>query len=341
MSAHVSERLSAYLDGELDPVGRAAVDEHLGACEACAWELAALAAIDGLARELPPDAAPSGYFEAFPGRVRRRLEGRSRGVAWRPPTWTWAAAAAALLAVITPLVLKRAQVPSAEAPLSEQATPPAAAPARPPEALARPEPAPAPAPPAPAPAAPAPAAPRVAPRPAPEGFARAPAAPPPMRNEVSSPEAAAVPTEGGASGLTASAAGRAARPVGRAPEPKAADEAAPVEEQRMQEAQPAAKARPLADEQTGYRALVARPARTLAEARGLREAWRAFSLRHPEGPHADEARVRVVEAGAAAWKLSGDPEDLARARADAAAYLARSDAAQPARVRAALEDLER
>ncbi len=47
--------------------------------------------------------------------------------------------------------------------------------------------------------------------------------------------------------------------------------------------------------------------------------------------------MRVVEAGLEAWRAGGDPEDLARARADAAAYLARDDAVLEERVRRALE----
>jgi hypothetical protein len=88
-----------------------------------------------------------------------------------------------------------------------------------------------------------------------------------------------------------------------------------------------------------YRALLFRSAQTLPEARELREAWRSFSRLHPEGAPADEARVRVVETGAQAYRLGSDPEDLSRLRDDARAYLERKDAPQAARVRAALEAL--
>jgi hypothetical protein len=88
-----------------------------------------------------------------------------------------------------------------------------------------------------------------------------------------------------------------------------------------------------------YRNLLLRSAQTLGEARELREAWRSFSQLHPEGPSADEARVRVVETGAQAYRLGSDPDDLARLKDDARAYLERKDAAQAARVRAVLEAL--
>jgi hypothetical protein len=75
--------------------------------------------------------------------------------------------------------------------------------------------------------------------------------------------------------------------------------------------------------------------------RERREAWRGFVARHPESPHADEARVRVVEAGLEAWRAGGQPRDLDLAREDAAAYLARDDAALEDRVRSALDAADR
>lgn len=82
-----------------------------------------------------------------------------------------------------------------------------------------------------------------------------------------------------------------------------------------------------------FRALAARPAATIAEARGLREAWRAFAG-GASGSEADAARVRVIETGLLAYRLSAEASDLDVARRDAAAYLKREDAAQKDRVRA-------
>jgi hypothetical protein len=137
---HPGEKLSAYLDDELAPAERAAVDVHLGECAACAQMLEELAAVDSFSRTLAAQ-APEGYFDAFPGRVRERLAARRPR---RLPAWTWAAAAAVLLAVVTPLtLLDQRQAPSSaemkaqqEEPLLRQAQPPAA----PPPAAATPAP---------------------------------------------------------------------------------------------------------------------------------------------------------------------------------------------------------
>ena len=123
MSEHEHERLSAYLDGELPPQEMSAVAAHVAACPECAARLAEFAAVDEAAAALAAT-APSGYFEALPGRMRTRLEPRRS--ARRLPAWTWAAAAALLLAVVTPLTLsKRSSLQMEPAPAREQ---PAAAP---------------------------------------------------------------------------------------------------------------------------------------------------------------------------------------------------------------------
>jgi len=105
VSDHEHERLSAYLDAELPPEQMSAVAAHVAACPECAARLAEFAAVDEAAAALAA-AAPSGYFEALPGRMRARLEPRRPG-ARRLPVWTWAAAAALLLAVVTPLTLSK------------------------------------------------------------------------------------------------------------------------------------------------------------------------------------------------------------------------------------------
>lgn len=48
MGGHETERLSAYIDGELDAAGRAAVEAHLAECTECA---AVLADLDGIVRD--------------------------------------------------------------------------------------------------------------------------------------------------------------------------------------------------------------------------------------------------------------------------------------------------
>jgi hypothetical protein len=115
VSAHVQERLSVYLDGELPQTERAEVDAHLRGCAACARHLEELAAVDAAARDLPVP-APPGYFDSLPARVAARLPAPRTTRRPQPQTWVWAAAAAALaLAVLTPLTVRRTTLPVPEA----------------------------------------------------------------------------------------------------------------------------------------------------------------------------------------------------------------------------------
>lgn len=125
-AAHPRDRLSAHADGELPADERAAVEAHLRECAACRQELEDLRMVDEAALALPVR-APEGYFDSFPARVRERLAARRRRTV---PRWTWAAAAALLLAVLTPLTLmdrkdtfRRPAV--ADAPAAVPAAPPA------------------------------------------------------------------------------------------------------------------------------------------------------------------------------------------------------------------------
>jgi hypothetical protein len=90
-----------------------------------------------------------------------------------------------------------------------------------------------------------------------------------------------------------------------------------------------------------FRSLAESPEpRSDAEARRLREAWRAFASEEPYHPQVDEARVRLVEAGVRAYKLGRRPQDRETALRDARDYLKRPDAPQAARVRVAIKPLE-
>lgn len=67
------ERLSAYLDGELSPAERAALDPHLRDCEQCQRELAALRQTRALLRALPTPALPRDFsLPAQPVVVERK-----------------------------------------------------------------------------------------------------------------------------------------------------------------------------------------------------------------------------------------------------------------------------
>jgi len=366
VNGHVGDRLSPYLDDELDARERAAVTRHLEACAECARLLEELAAVDRLvAAEAVP--APAGYFETFGARVSARL--RDAPADTRPrlfePAWALAAAAVLVVAVLAPSLLRDERLSAPESARLPAAPAPAAAapPATSSPALAegrteavdlvgglqerdagrrdqaagreRAEPAAAsavePAAPPPAPGRQkAESVPKAAPEPvaADEKVTAESLAPPPSeepeakrgneRRLVSRDRDATLEREGGAA-QTAGASRFADAPA------SSVVAAAPPE---LQKAGPS----------PAFRALMDRRAETIAEARGLREAWRAFA-RGAAGAEADEARVRVIEAGADAHRLSGDAADLELARRDAAAYLKREDAAQAERVRALLAAL--
>jgi hypothetical protein len=101
-------------------------------------------------------------------------------------------------------------------------------------------------------------------------------------------------------------------------------------------ASPAAGARPSRQEsdpaEVGFRRLADARPQTVEAWRDLRERWRAYVASFPRGAHADEARVRTIEAGLEAWKTGGTHEDAAVFEQDRAAYLERTDALQRERV---------
>ena len=353
MGPHVTEQLSAYMDGELAADERAQVDTHLRSCAACSTHLEELRAVEGAVRALPLD-VPDGYFEAFPGRVRQRLTvGRRRSLF--VPAWIGAAAAAVVLALITPRLLREptatptlpgapsasrapagARMPVAQSPVSEAAKDSGAA--RRADSAARRSEAPplrAEAPtkaPAPAPAGPAKAAEEVPPQPAAGSAVGALARKKNETDELRDPAYAGAPP--------------ADRPE-PAPQTYAEAENAPArEEQKVRQDKTARavgatreRAADAAEPEARFQFLAKRKGATAAEARALRDAWRAFARDEPTGPRADEARVRAVEAGAAAWREGRDEKDRADAEREGREYLARKDALQPDRVRAALKTL--
>lgn len=368
MSDHVVDHLSAYLDGELSSVERDRFRAHLAGCAGCTERLAELAAVDRAVRETD-EPAPAGYFDALPGRLRGRLAQvpPASRQAWPVPAWALAAAAALVVAVVAPLTLR----PRLVAPVADTAAPPRAVPpaseARPPATVA-PEPGPASSvsggrlgldetladKPRAARELATPAAPRATPAAgganagaAALGFVAAPPAEAPQpatparadelrRDAVQKSAAAARPASGEperareAGGAEADAAAEAKANVAmapaRAPQPQQLDlrTAAKREE------------RAAAGAEATFRDLAGRTPRTPDEARALRESWRGLAGRLADPAEADEARVRVIEAGLRAYRLGGDPEDLGLARRDAAAYMERADGLQKQRVRAAL-----
>jgi hypothetical protein len=360
VSAHLGERLSALLDGELPESELAEAHVHLRECAACAKALEELAAVDALAREVPVE-APPGYFDALPGRIRTRLRERRKPRVAPAAVWAAAAAAVVMVAVVAPRALREAAPPA----LREAASPMPAAtvPAATDllsktktrsEAEAEVDNVGAPA--------------FVANR---ERLARAV---PPLRTsvpaaadakklvtrddtragaaqgKVSEPPAAPAPAEA-ASGFSVAPAApapqAAAAPslrggVAAMQEQKAEDTAsrdAGVSGRTMADArkEQAQGRRLRADER--YEVLALRRSATAAEARDLARAWEVFARDLPGDRHADEAKVRAVESLVVAWRMGHAPDDLERARAAARSYLDASGARQAERVRALLESL--
>jgi len=347
VSAHVEDRLSPYLDGELSAGERDRVESHLRGCPACARHLEELRAVDAAARALPLE-APAGYFGSFSGRLRERLPQR-RARRW--PAWALAAAAGLALAVLVPLSARRVVSPVPEAVKTDalrSSTPTtlvAASPAfaEPPRVRAKTaaEPGAARRPPPAAPPAGATPAPMMASREQLKSGLYAQKRSGPSAQEPSSQAAAnqAAPAAAPAAGpAPASVSGAAERLEGAEEKNKEG----PLRKIQRDEASRGVRTDAQlmrADEDVGYQSLLVRQAGSVDEARRLADAWKTFAETHPASPRADEARVRAIEARGLAWRLSHDPADLDRVRQSARAYLASSRAPQRERVRALLETL--
>jgi len=349
VSGHERERLSAYLDGELPATEHAEVRATSPPARVRAF-LADLAAVDAEAAGLPAH-APDGYFDRFPSQVVARIEAdpKPRVRPGRPPVWTWAAAAALLLAVVTPLTLRErrarlAPPPASEAPvlrppaggrrgtrsgagdaradggarpasfertLRRRPAPDAREARRPPDHAGRAKNE-AEAPPVqPATAGPAPVG-HVAAAEAPRASA--------VREEAFADAVAPPESAGGPPPATRTAAVPAAASL---------ESVAPAPEQART---PMGKAGIVDEAGRAFRRLDAvRPA-SAEEWRRLREEWLAFAAAHSGDRRADEARVRAIEAGREAWRASGDEADEQAFRRDAAAYLAAAESLQKPRV---------
>ena len=362
MGPHVTESLSAYMDGELAPPEREAVAAHVRGCPSCARHLEELRAVDAAARELPL-AVPDGYFEAFRGSLRRRLQGARPARRRLAPAWALAAAAAVVLAVLTPRLVRDTRAPADSAAHAVHApSMPAPTPGAPMQRdgraadaaaeVPRTEP--------PPPARPAGSrlekrtveeqrAPATLPTVAPAG----PAPATPAQNAAAAPAARAETAEPEKKDADAPRTlGYATEPaqdlMERARAPQAAKEETEAESTvagRADEAKARRKTAVGALEATGgqgrFQLLARRTVSSAPEARSLRDAWRAFARDEAAGPHADEARVRAIEAGAEAWRRGRDESDRAETLKDGRAYLERPDAVQADRVRAVLRSLER
>lgn len=95
MSTHPTELLAAFVDGTLAESARAALTQHVQACEQCRREVAlARSARDALAG-LPEVPVPAGLVEAIASKAKP-----PRGWNERASRVVWAAAAAAVVAIV-------------------------------------------------------------------------------------------------------------------------------------------------------------------------------------------------------------------------------------------------
>jgi len=117
MHIRASRRLSAYLDGELAPGERLAVERHLGCCPRCAARLQDLGRLRGALRSLPRSAPPEDGWIRLREEMVGAAPGRTRP-SWRPLTarrWAPVAALAMLLAALgASLYLASAPAPPRE-----------------------------------------------------------------------------------------------------------------------------------------------------------------------------------------------------------------------------------
>lgn len=86
MSGHVTDRLSAYLDGALGMRDLERVQAHLETCAACLRQYGELQALRGLLGSLPEPSVPEGFAERIHWRLQREaVRRRSLATALRIP----------------------------------------------------------------------------------------------------------------------------------------------------------------------------------------------------------------------------------------------------------------
>ena len=117
MTAHLGERISALLDGELAPPEVAAAQDHLAECATCRAEHDATAAVRSRVRALPAMEPPAGFIDGLVAHAATATDlptataatvtpitittatARRRGR--RRPVWAAGAAAAAALVALS------------------------------------------------------------------------------------------------------------------------------------------------------------------------------------------------------------------------------------------------
>ncbi|UCC68800.1 MAG: zf-HC2 domain-containing protein [Armatimonadota bacterium] len=94
-------KLAEYAVGGLRRRARARVEAHVGECERCRAELAALKRTGALLDEVGADDAPAGTWEA----VRQRMTEHPRAGVRARPRWAWAMGGVALVLVALAVLL--------------------------------------------------------------------------------------------------------------------------------------------------------------------------------------------------------------------------------------------
>jgi anti-sigma factor RsiW len=82
-TAHVADRLSAYLDGALPASELEHVQAHLEVCGTCGRAYEELRTLRGMLRTLPDPAVPAGLLDRIHWRLAREEASMRRGPAWR------------------------------------------------------------------------------------------------------------------------------------------------------------------------------------------------------------------------------------------------------------------
>jgi len=125
VSLHVTDRLSAYLDGALDAGDLERVEAHLEVCGGCQRRYQELQSLQRLLRRLPEPSAAAGFDERLHWRLQRAAAAPSRreaiGRLWRGPLRVGLACATLLVVLGLPAGWMAGRLVIHEAPLDTDA----------------------------------------------------------------------------------------------------------------------------------------------------------------------------------------------------------------------------
>src|SRR5438552_670566 len=93
--------IEAYMDEELDPASRAAVEEHLANCQACSEAHARFREQSAAIRSVGPYYAAPGQLRQSVREALQRAAAEEAPATGRSTRWRWVAIAASILLVIS------------------------------------------------------------------------------------------------------------------------------------------------------------------------------------------------------------------------------------------------